>query len=542
MSAADSEQALLKTFGMPPMALPPMERLRQLMSTRNEWKLYHRTCDATGDNIISAYPPDSPYTVYKNSVWWGDSWDALKFGRDIDFNRPFFEQFFELQKVVPREGTSVFESQNCDFNSHIRHSKNCYMNSLVVRAEDMHYCYWMVDVESTLDSCFHINGKSSLCYQCVDFSTCYHCVGLQECYNCNECYFSYQLRGCKNCLFCSNLSNKEYHIGNTPCSKEECEKTRDAVLNGSATAWDDAFKKFLDVRSKAIHRSSYLLNSENVTGDHLFNSRNCENCFDGDDNEDCSNCISLNHASDVHSCHSAGWPGCELLWNCSVSRGCIDMAFCRYMWNCNDMRYCDSCQSSKHCFGCIGLRHKQFCIFNKQYSEGDYAALRKKLIAQMKTTDEWGTFFPYQTLPFAYNESAAQDYFPLSREDAIRRGFRWREIVDTPPEAKNILTAAQLPDSIDEVSDDVLQIAIRCAATGKLFKVIKQELDFYRKMKLPLPRLHPDERHRRRMALRNPYMLWTRPCMKCKKNMQTSYSPERSETVYCEECYLKEVY
>lgn len=519
-----------------------MERLRQLMATRNEWKLYHRKCDATGENIISAYPSDSPYTVYKNNIWWGDSWDALKFGRDVDFNCPFFDQFYELQKIVPREGTSVFESQNCDFNSHIRHSKNCYMNSLVVRAEDMHYCYWMVDVESTLDSCFHINGKSSLCYQCVDFSTCYHCVGLQECYNCNECYFSYQLRGCKNCLFCSNLSNKEYHIKNKPCSKDEFEKARDAVLNGSAKSWDDAFKGFLDMRTKAVHRAAYLLNSENVTGDHIFNSRNCENCFDGDDNEDCSNCISLNHANDVHSCHSAGWPGCELLWNCSVSRGCIDMAFTRYMWNCNDMRYCDSCQSSKHCFGSIGLRHKEFCIFNKQYSEGEFKALRKKLIAHMKSSGEWGTFWPYQTLPFTYNESAAQDYFPMTKEEAIKRGFRWRDLHETPPEAKNTLNAVELPDSIDDVSDDILHVAIKCSATGKLFKIIKQELDFYRKMKLPLPRLHPEERHRRRMAQRNPIYLWTRACANCKKEIKTTYRPERPETVYCEECYLQEVY
>ena len=542
MVTSPREAELLQTFDLPPMDMPPQERLRQLMATRNEWKLYRRTCDATGEGIISAYSPDSPYTVYKNKIWWGDTWDALRFGREIDFSQPFFDQFFELQSVVPREGTSVFESQNCDYNSHIRHSKNCYMNSLVVRAEDMHYCYWMVDVESTLDSCYNIAGKSTLCYQCIDFGSCYQCVGLKDCYNCIDCHFSFQLRGCKNCIYCSNLSNKEYCIDNEACSKQEFEKKKAEILNGSHAQWKKNEARFFDVRANAIHRAAYLINCENVVGDHLLNSRNCENCFDGDDDEDCSNCISLNHAKDVHSCHSAGWPGCELLWNCSVSRGCIDMAFCRYMWTCSDMRYCDSCQASKHGFGCIGLQHKDFCIFNKQYSEEQFKTLRQKLIEHMKRTGEWGKYFPYQTLPFAYNESAAQDYFPLSKEEAIRKGFRWRDIEEEPPDVKKIVPADKLPDSINDIPDDILDWAIACSATGKPFRIIKQELDFYRRMRLPLPRLHPEERHRRRMAMRNPYMLWKRSCANCQNNIQTTYSPDRTEIVYCERCYLETVY
>jgi len=29
---------------------------------------------------------------------------------------------------------------------------------------------------------------------------------------------------------------------------------------------------------------------------------------------------------------------------------------------------------------------------------------------------------------------------------------------------------------------------------------------------------------------------------KCSKSIQTSYSPERPEIVYCEQCYLQEIY
>jgi hypothetical protein len=45
-----------------------------------------------------------------------------------------------------------------------------------------------------------------------------------------------------------------------------------------------------------------------------------------------------------------------------------------------------------------------------------------------------------------------------------------------------------------------------------------------------------------RMALRNPRKLFTRICDKCWKDIKTTYATDRSEIVYCEECYNKEVY
>lgn len=529
-------------FGMPELPFSSQEKMQHLMAGRNLWKLYRRKCDATKEDIISAYPPDSPFTVYKNKVWWGDTWSALDYGQDIDFNRPFFEQLRELQLKVPREGTSVFESENCEYNSHVRFSKNSYLNSLAVRIEDVHYSHWMVDVENSIDCCFHITGKSSLCYECGDFGTCYNCTNLWECYNCNDCHFSYQLRGCKNCLFCNNLSNKEYHIRNKLCSKEEFEKEKAKFINGSYSGWKAGLAEAEKVRMSALHRGSFLLNSENVTGDHLFSSRNCVNCFDGDNSEDCSNSVSLNDSKDIHTCYSAGWPRCEQLYCCIASRGCSEMAFTHYMWTSNNMFYSDSCQSCKYGIGCIGLKHKDYCILNKQYSKEEYSTLSKKLIEHMKKTGEWGNFMPQEMYPFAYNESAAQEYFPLEKKDATALGYRWRDIVETPPEAKKVIKAAQLPDRISEIPDEVLDWAISCEVTGRPFKIIKQELDFYRRMNLPLPRIHPQERNRLRMVHRNPYKLWKRACAECKKEIESSYAPERKERVVCEECYLKKVY
>ena len=107
---------------------------------------------------------------------------------------------------------------------------------------------------------------------------------------------------------------------------------------------------------------------------------------------------------------------------------------------------------------------------------------------------------------------------------------------------EKIIPASKLPNDIKNISDDILNWAIQCEITGKPFKIIKPELDFYRKMNLPIPRKHPDQRHKDRMALRNPRKLWKRNCIKCNAEIQTTYAPERKEIVYCEKCYLESVY
>jgi len=139
----------------------------------------------------------------------------------------------------------------------------------------------------------------------------------------------------------------------------------------------------------------------------------------------------------------------------------------------------------------------------------------------MQQTQEWGQFFPMDLSPFAYNEALTGEYFPLSKEEVKERGLRFRERA-----------------GLQEQAED----AVTCEETGKSFRIVSRERAFYERMKLPLPYLHPDERHRRRVAKRNPRRLWDRTCQKCGEAIQTSYSPDRPEIVYCESCYLKEAY
>jgi len=534
---AQAEIDFCERIGVPLPDIAPQERIRELMAFRNEWKLYRRKCTATGKEIISAYAPDAPFSVYENSVWWGDSWDGCEYGRDFDFNRPFFEQFSELQKIVPREGTSIFNCENCDYNSHLRQSRNCYLNALGIKSEDCLYTYWTVENKDVLDSMF-IN-YSTLQYEGRHLNYCYNGVMLDECNNCTDCYFSYQLRGSNHCLFCSNLANKSYHLWNKPCTKEEFEAVKNKFLCGSLDAFEKAKQQFQDMKKGAVRRYAYMLKCENCTGDHLLACKNCFDTFEGLNGEDCYHLTSFGNCKDVHNVYSAGWEPCEEIYYSAVVRGSQNLAFCNYIWFSNNLRYCDSCVSSENCFGCIGLKHKKFCILNKQYDASSFDRLRMTIIQHMKKTGEWGQFFSPGLSPFAYNETPAQVFLPFKKEEILKRGWRWKEqdIRDYQP-----ATLKEIPDNIRDISDNITKEILACAVCRKNYRIIAQELKFYRLMNLPIPRLCPECRNKNRIQSDNPRELFQRECSKCKEDISSPYGLERPEIVYCEKCYLENVY
>jgi hypothetical protein len=168
----------------------------------------------------------------------------------------------------------------------------------------------------------------------------------------------------------------------------------------------------------------------------------------------------------------------------------------------------------------------------------------------------YGEFFPPELSPFAYNETITQEYFPLTKEEALEKGYRWKD-----PDLKEYKVTKQsndLPDQIKDVDDSIFKETIGCLHEGKCnhqcttaFRIVPEELSFYRRMNLPVPRLCPNCRHYERLKQRNPLKLWHRVCMcdrsnhnhtgKCPNEFETSYSPERKEIVYCEQCYQAEV-
>jgi hypothetical protein len=190
----------------------------------------------------------------------------------------------------------------------------------------------------------------------------------------------------------------------------------------------------------------------------------------------------------------------------------------------------------------MSMKKNQYCIFNKKYSKDEYETLIPKIIEKMQSEGTWGEFFPVTLSPFGYNETKAMEWYPRTKEEVLQRGWKWSDYEQPLQEGLLTIEASTLLSSIAEITDEFLSIAIVCERSGKPFRIIKQELDFYRKKSLPIPHFSPKERHRARTAHHGHRILYNRECAKCRKGIETTYPPDAPELVYCENCYLSEVY
>ncbi len=532
-----ADRAFYARMDVPEPTLCPDCRMQRRMAFRNEHNLFRRTCDATGKQIISIYPQSVEFPVYHQDFWWSDKFDPFVYGQNIDFSRPFFEQIAELQKKVPRLALTVRNCENCEYVNNEEGDKNCYMVFAGAFCEDCYFCRFVLNSRDCMD-CLN-TSRSELCYECINVFDSYHCREAQDLKNCRDIFFSQDLVGCQDCIACIGLHKAQHHILNKSYSPQEYQQRKKRLLENYAEERGRYLKELENLKKAVPYRFAHIINSENCRGDYILNSKNCDYCFDVLESEDCSYVQDGQYVKDCHDCFISFRD--QLVYNGLAV--CLDAYHCvggTYCWACTETMYSQHCFASSYLFGCIALNHKKYCILNKEYSKKEYEELLPKLIEHMKKNGEWGEFFSMTMSPFAYNETVAQEYFPLSKTEVAKRGWKWREPEE--PDFSDItkkIPGEKLPDDIRAIPDDILNWAIICPQSKKLFRIQKGELAFYRKLGLPVPRFHPDVRHAARMKRRNPRQLWTRTCAECGTKVETSYAPERPEKIYCEKCYLK---
>ena len=472
-------------IGVPEPGFCPSCRMQRRMAFRNERHLYKDNCAMCKKEIISMYSVDKGFRVFCQDCWWGGDWDGKEHGMDFDFGRNFAEQFQELQKKVPRIAALNVNRENSEYCNMTGDVKNSYLIFGSVYSEDCMYGspYYSKDCIDTL-----VVRDCELCYECTDCRKLYNCKFCQDCVNGADLTYCYDLQGCQDCIGCSGLRKKQYCVFNEVLGKEKYEEFK------SEMDLDEIKKKFEQVKAKSPRRFMQMAQVENVSGDHVYNSKNTFHSFFADRCEDCAYCAQV---VDLKDCYDNNFTEenelCYEYLGMYATKNVFFSLFCRHAY---DVLYSEHCVNTKNCFGCSNLRDAEYCILNKQYTKEEYEELKGRIIEHMKETGEWGEFFPAEISPFSYEETVAQEYFPIE---------------------------------VDETEE-------------KPFKLLDKELKFYERMGVPAPKKHPDVRHQERLALRNPRKLWSRECNKCGAGIETSYSPERPETVYCEACYLAEVY
>lgn len=507
-------------------------------SHRNERFLYKTRSAFSGKDTVALYA-ETPlwgeaYKIYEQGEWRSDAWDPLSYGAPFDFTRPFFGQFAELHKRVPRMALITVGNENSDFTTGTGYCKNCYLINSSENCEDCYYGKLLQGCASSVDCSYLYN--SQLCYECFSVYDSYNCKWTSFSQNCQDCLFSANLRGCKNCCLCTNLDHKEYHFLNEKLSKGEFED-RLASFRGRFSPTEDMKKLYRAEMQKMIRKYANIVNSENCTGDYIENSRNCLDCYDVNESQDCRYvCVGVN-VKDNYDCSNM-YLKPELCYETLGTIEVYNCAYCLFVFHSQNLLYCEYCFNCNDCLGCVGLTRKKHCIFNKQYTKEEYEELVPRIVEHIQKAGEWGRYFPPTMSPFGYNETLAAEYYPLSREEATAQGFHWREkdVRDYMPQT------TPFSETIGEAQDTIGQEIFACTTCGKNFRIIPQELLFYREHVLPIPRKCPDCRHVERMQLRNPRRLWKRTCMKCGMELQTTYAPDRPETIYCEKCFLETIY
>jgi len=568
--------AFYEKMRVPAPTFCPECRMARKMAFRNERTLYKQSCALCGKSIISMYAPDAPFTIYCTECWWSDKWDAATYGRVYNFSKNFFDQFRKLFNAVPRASLYQTLTVNSPYLNYAINVKDSYM---VFGGHDYENCLYSEQCSFVKDcSDVAFSRNSEFCAFSVDLWRCSKVFFSRYAEDCSDSYFLYDCRNCSNCFGCVNLRNKSHCIFNEQYSKNDYFSKLKEFDMGNFESLENLRDESFNLWLKYQRRFAVIRNSINCVGDNIHNSKNCFHCFDIYKDVENSR-YSFFLPDNARDCYDSDHTGVnsELMYEVMSTSYDARVVASNRIYGCHDIYYSDDCHNSQFLFGCIGLKKREYCILNKQYTKEEYEDLVSKIVDQMIEAPyvdkvgrvyKFGEFFPVDLSPFAYNETLGQEYFSVTEEEAMRRGYVWHK-----PEAKSYritLKSAQLPGDPKDVQDSITNEVVGCAHQGTYthqcttaFRIIPEELSFYRRMNLPLPRLCPNCRHYERLVQRNPLKLWHRKCQcaggksdnstyqntakhqhqdgHCPNDFETSYSPERKEIIYCEQCYQAEV-
>jgi DNA-directed RNA polymerase subunit RPC12/RpoP len=556
----------------PPTFCPECRSQRRFI-WRNERTLHKRECDLCKKGIIGLYPAGVPFPVYCYECWYSDQWDGLDYGIDYEPGVPFFTQLKKVLDTVPRLAIWIVQSTNSPYTNQSYSNKNCYLSYALRDSEDSAYITRVVDLKKSFD-CLYTHHSDTV-YQTVNVEKSYRSAFVDESEGAVDSYFISNSKNCQQCLGGVNLRSSTNVFFGQQMSKEDYKAQLAEFDMGSRAIIDVLKTEFQNLKMRSPMKFAKLINCQNTTGDHVTNARNCQNIFDGFELENCKYSMWIYNTKETYDSYGLG--GSEFVYETMACEDINNVKLCNGVDTSSYVDYSMFSQSSTNLFGCVGLKSKEYCILNKPLDKETYTAIREQIIAEMSInpyqsisgiTYGYGEFFPPEFSPYAYNQAVAQEVFPLSRDEAIAKGYMWH---DEAERNYNItIQSHDLPDNIKDVDDSILKEVIGCAHGGgctdqctTAFRIVELELVYLRQMNLPLPTLCPNCRHFERIRSRNPLKLWRRTCQcagptssngmyqntathihegtPCQEIFETSYAPERNEIVYCEKCYQAEV-
>jgi hypothetical protein len=523
-----------RKFLIPPPSRAPLQRLRRRFSYRNQIYLFQRH-DAKRRSFFSIFPESAPFPVVPNEEWWSDSWDALSYGREFDFSRPFFEQYFALRSQVPHMARHGINLENSEYSSNASEIKNCYLVFNTSRTIDCQYCENVWGSQDCMQ-CTQTR-ESELCYDCVACEKCYNLQSSQDCIACADSYYLLGCKSCRKCFGCVNLRHKEYHLFNQPCSVENYDTFIAAQALDSYAARQMLAQRVCSFWQQHPRPHEIQQQTEACSGHYIYHSKNVRDSF------------LVSHGQDLRYCQLA-YDGCKDCYDYSIPGLNAELVYealmcgvnaqsiigCVFSIGCSNLFYSSYCVYCRDCFGCVGLKHKQYCIFNRQYSAEEYTTLAARIAQHMQASAEWGEFFPEQMSPIPYNYSLAQRYFPLDQERAEAQGLGW--------EPQRVAAQSEKGAGISSIPDRSRDVTGAYTAVSELsqrpFRVTQSEIDIAKQRGFPLPRITYDEAMQQRAELMGGAQLFEHTSAKTGNKLLSPLPPDQSWLLWEREEYERE--
>jgi len=534
----------LKMLRVPaPNFCPTCRRMRRYVHI-GQLKLFKRSCDAPGhtESMISILPQECPFPVFDYKYIASDEFDPFGYGQEYQENKSPLEQFREMNKIFPtpsffkRSSSSV----NSDYSNGGRNLKNGYFVMSAFDSEDIWYSHAIRNCKKVMDS--RLLDDSEYVYRGILSQNMYNSSFVYFSKDSIDSMFLFDCKNCVSCFGCVNLRNQKYCVWNKQLTKEEYEKFIDSIYPISVSTLKEFQEKFWQLVKSLPMNASRNIAVENVQGIFLRNSRNLYDVNNSNESENiryADGCFGHHDSMDVLYSGGSSSRFYSVINTGSKSN---NIKFSMFTGECADSEFLVSCKNVQNCFMCCGINDVSYCIFNKKYEKEEYFLLVDTIKTEMLQRGEYGDGLPMSFSAQSYNFSLSQINFPLTEEEIIKLGGYIAQEPDTNAAGIKLLSVPELPQIIDDVSDEIVNQAIQCDTTGRPFRIIQTELDLYRKMKLPLPTVHPTVRMQEALLLSLDGKKYETTCAKCKKHIFSAFNPEDNFILYCEKCYQQEVY
>ncbi len=413
---------------------------------------------------------------------------------DVALDVPFLQQFQKFFSTSPKMALLDYgNNENVRYADTVYGAKNSYMTiSVWDICENVLYSITIFGHCTNVLNSMLITSNCENIYHCVNVTDSFNIFYSKYIHNCANIRFSSNLIWCQECIFCSWLENKQYHINNVSYTKEEFHKQKEAILARKS----EYISFFQNLSNEASPRSvnnckwNGISFSENLE-DAYFVSRvvNGRNILLGDGTPLSNDLYDVVDISKVDNAYGWMW-----VWQNSTHMYCWANAS-----TCNHVLYSYFMDTCSYCLGCIGLKNKQFCILNKEYTKEERFILANKIFAQMESDWTLWAFFPGWMCPFYFNDTLAylvDDSFTkeeVTKEWYLRRDGESR--VDVPADAE-VITIQDFgqfqgvnQQGKREINPEILKKVIQ-DANWNYYRIVPMELDFLQKHSLPLPEMY----------------------------------------------------